>query len=77
MSLPFHSSQCGCAHDTLDAAQLDRLQAALGRIYGRQVQLQVDVDPSVLGGVQVRIGDEVLDGTVARRLAEVRRRLAA
>jgi F-type H+-transporting ATPase subunit delta len=59
----------------LDATQTERLSAALARVYGRAVQLQVDVDPSVLGGVQVRVGDEVLDGTVARRLAEVRRRL--
>jgi F-type H+-transporting ATPase subunit delta len=60
----------------LEAAQVDRLQAALGRIYGRQVQVQVDVDPTVLGGVQVRIGDEVLDGTVVRKLATARRGLA-
>ena len=59
----------------LTAAQTDRLAAVLARIYGRQVQLQVDVDPGVLGGVQVRVGDEVLDGTVVRRLDEVRRRL--
>ncbi len=55
--------------------QADRLGAVLGRIYGREVQLQVDVDPRVLGGVQVRVGDEVLDGTVARRLEDVRTRL--
>ena len=60
----------------LETAQTERLQAVLARIYGRQVQLQVDVDPRVLGGVQVRVGDEVLDGTVVRRLDDVRRRLA-
>ena len=60
----------------LDQAQVERLQATLTRIYGRQVQLQLDVDPSVLGGVQVRIGDEVLDGTVVRKLAVARRDLA-
>jgi F-type H+-transporting ATPase subunit delta len=59
----------------LTDAQTERLQVVLARIYGRQVQLQVDVDPDVLGGVQVRVGDEVLDGTVVRRLDEVRRRL--
>jgi F-type H+-transporting ATPase subunit delta len=36
----------------------------------------VDVDPSVLGGIQVRVGDEVIDGTVARNLDNVRRSLA-
>ncbi len=61
----------------LDADQEARLGASLARLYGREVQLQIDVDPSVLGGVEVRVGDEVLDGTVARRLETVRRRLAS
>jgi len=59
----------------LDPTQTRRLAAALGRLYGQDIQLQVDVDPSVLGGVQVRVGDEVVDGTVARRLDTVRRGL--
>ena len=61
----------------LDSPQVERLANALARMYGRQVALQVDVDERVLGGMQVRIGDEVLDGTVARRLADARRRLGA
>jgi F-type H+-transporting ATPase subunit delta len=60
----------------LTEEQEDRLAAALAREFGRQVQLQVEQDPAVLGGVHVKIGDEVLDGTVAGRLAEARRRLA-
>ncbi len=60
----------------LDADQEARLQASLARIYGREVQLQVDVDPTVLGGIEVRVGDEVIDGTVSRRLHDVRRSLA-
>jgi F-type H+-transporting ATPase subunit delta len=59
----------------LEAAQEQRLQGSLARLYGRDVQLQVEVDPAVLGGVQVRIGDEVLDGTVTRRLEAARRGL--
>jgi F-type H+-transporting ATPase subunit delta len=59
----------------LDATQTERLQRSLARIYGREVQLQVDVDPRVVGGVQVRIGDEVLDGTVTRKLEAARRGL--
>ena len=59
----------------LDEAQTARLASALERTYGRQVALQVDVDPSVLGGVEVRVGDSVLDGTVARGLQKARRQL--
>jgi F-type H+-transporting ATPase subunit delta len=60
----------------LEADQESRLQSSLTRIYGREVQLQVDVDPTVLGGLEVRVGDEVIDGTVSRRLHDVRRSLA-
>jgi F-type H+-transporting ATPase subunit delta len=41
------------------------------------VTLQVAVDPTVSGGVVVRMGDEVIDGSLAHRLAEARRRLGA
>ncbi|MFD7512330.1 F0F1 ATP synthase subunit delta [Streptomyces sp. NPDC059853] len=60
----------------LSDAQRDRLGRALAKLYGRQVQLNLDVDPAVLGGISVRIGDEVIHGTVADRLDEVTRRLA-
>src|SRR5690606_34504568 len=53
--------------------QQRRLAAALGRIYGRTVDVQVDVDPDVLGGVVVTVGDEVIDGSVARKLDQIRR----
>lgn len=54
----------------------DRLAAALERQYDRPVHLNVVVDPEVLGGVLVEIGDDVIDGTVAGRLDDARRRLA-
>ena len=60
----------------LDAQQSERLRTSLTRLYGHEVDLQVDVDPSVVGGVQVRVGDEVLDGTVTRKLESARRGLA-
>lgn len=52
----------------LDDDQKRRLEQALSRLKGRTVRLNVAVDPAVLGGVHVRIGDEVIDGTVASRL---------
>ena len=60
----------------LDAAQESRLASSLARMYGRQVQLHVEIDPKVIGGVEVRVGEEVLDGTVSHNLEQVRRRLA-
>ena len=57
----------------LDAGQQQRLAAALSRQLGRAVQLQVEVDPTVVGGVVVKVGDEVIDGSTVHRLAEARR----
>ncbi|GAA4112791.1 F0F1 ATP synthase subunit delta [Nocardioides fonticola] len=60
----------------LSDAEQDRLAGALARQYGRQVHLNLLVDPSVIGGIRVEIGDDVIDGTVASRLADARRRIA-
>ncbi|GAB2666664.1 F0F1 ATP synthase subunit delta [Kribbella swartbergensis] len=60
----------------LSEADRTRLAEALGRQYGRDIQLNVIVDPSVVGGVRVDIGDEVIDGTIAARLDEAQRRIA-
>jgi F-type H+-transporting ATPase subunit delta len=59
----------------LTEQERDDLAAALHRTIGSEVQLQVVVDPSLIGGLTVRIGDELIDGSVARQLAEARRRL--
>jgi F-type H+-transporting ATPase subunit delta len=53
--------------------QKQRLTAALSALKGRPVRLNVAVDPSVLGGAHVKVGDEVIDGTVASRLEQARR----
>jgi len=53
-----------------------RLAAALSAQYDRTVHLNTVVDPSVIGGVHITVGDEVVDGTVSSRLAEAGRRLA-
>jgi F-type H+-transporting ATPase subunit delta len=60
----------------LSAAQRERLLAVLTQTYGQGVHLNVVHDPTVIGGMSVKIGDELIDGTAASRLAEVRRRLA-
>lgn len=54
----------------------ERLATALGHHYDRRVDLNELVDPDVLGGIRVEVGDDVIDGTVANRLEEARRRLA-
>lgn len=59
----------------LSARQRARLAATLAAAYGHEVHLNVVLDPGVVGGLSVQVGDEVIDGTVASRLAAVRRRL--
>lgn len=59
----------------IDDEQADRLRAAIARAFGTEVVLQLVIDPSVLGGVSVRVGGEIVDGTILRRLAEARRQL--
>jgi F-type H+-transporting ATPase subunit delta len=59
----------------LSAAQRKRLADILESAYGRTMQINVAVDPSVLGGIRVQVGSEVVDGTVLARLDEARRRL--
>lgn len=60
----------------LSEEQTERLTAALAQHYGRPVHANVVVDPAVVGGVRVEIGDDVIDGTIASRLDEAGRRLA-
>jgi F-type H+-transporting ATPase subunit delta len=59
----------------LDRDQQHRLSTALARIAGRDVALKVVVDPHVVGGLVAKIGDVVIDGSIARRLGDLRTRL--
>ncbi|MBV8160654.1 MAG: ATP synthase F1 subunit delta [Acidimicrobiia bacterium] len=59
----------------LDQEQRRRLGEALERATGKQVELKVIQDPSVIGGVVARVGDTVIDGTVRRRLDQLRESL--
>lgn len=60
----------------IDEEQRTRLAEALSRSKGRPVDVKVIVDPSVMGGVVTTIGDEVIDGSVRRRLEQLRESLA-
>ncbi|WP_167108696.1 F0F1 ATP synthase subunit delta [Amycolatopsis granulosa] len=60
----------------LSAEQRERLAEQLRRIYGRPIGLHVEVDRRLGGGLVVRVGDEVIDGSAAGRIAELRRQLA-
>ena len=58
------------------AVQLERLQASLAAQYGRAPRVNLIIDPDLVGGLRVQLGDEVIDGSVATRLAELRLQLA-
>ena len=60
----------------LDESERERLALALSRIMRRQVELRVRIDPSVLGGVSISVGDTVIDGSVRHRLDKLREALA-
>lgn len=60
----------------LSENQQSRLGTALSRAYGRDIHLNIEVTPEVVGGLSIQVGDEVIDGTIAGRIAEVQRRLA-
>jgi F-type H+-transporting ATPase subunit delta len=57
----------------LTPEQRDRLRRSLSQQVGREVAVQEIIDPGVLGGVRVELGDEVFEGTVAERLEQARR----
>ncbi|MGH8785051.1 MAG: F0F1 ATP synthase subunit delta [Cupriavidus necator] len=61
----------------LEGSQLNDLVAALERKFGRKLYAQVAVDPSLIGGVSVKVGDEVLDTSVRSRLAAMQATLTA
>lgn len=60
----------------LTEADEQRLADRLAELYGRQVSLKIDVDPRIIGGVRVKVGSDLYDGTVSRRLAEAKTALA-
>lgn len=53
-----------------------RLGARLAQMYGREVSLKIIIDPKIIGGLSVQVGSDLYDGTVLRRLTEIRGALA-
>lgn len=56
----------------LDEETVRRLTASLARATGKEVEVKVLVDPSLIGGIVARVGDTVIDGSIARRVESVR-----
>jgi F-type H+-transporting ATPase subunit delta len=59
----------------LDDSERQALGRRLSSLAGRSVEMQLEVDPSILGGIVARIGDEVIDGSAKGKLMALRRRL--
>ena len=57
------------AASELSDAQRERLTEVLTRIYGHPVSVQLHIDPALLGGLAIAVGDEVIDGSLASQLA--------
>lgn len=55
----------------LSDAQADDIRSTLQNKYGRKVELTVSIDPELLGGVSIRVGDEVMDASVRGKLAQL------
>src|SRR5262249_10945664 len=67
-------AQTKAAAELTDAPH-NRLTEVLSRIYGHPVSVQLQIDPRLLGGLAISIGDEVIDGTLSSRLAAARNHL--
>jgi F-type H+-transporting ATPase subunit delta len=63
------------AASELSDAQSTRLTELLTRIYGHPVSVQLDVDPALIGGLTIAVGDEVIDGSLASKLASAETQL--
>ncbi len=61
----------------IDAVQVDSIVATLAQRYGRRIKASVSVDPELIGGVSVRVGDEVIDASVRGKLAQMASALTA
>jgi len=60
----------------LTETQTSRLQAGLNALYGRELKINMNVDPALIGGIRIQVGDEVVDASVLARLGQLQRQLA-
>lgn len=61
---------------SLGDAQLKALATSLAKVYGRELSINHVIDPSIIGGLRVQVGDDVIDGSVSSRINDVRLQLA-
>jgi len=61
---------------TLDSDTLSRLVTALNRATGKNVQLFQKVDPTILGGAIIKVGEQIIDGSLRRKLDQIQAKLA-
>ncbi len=61
--------------NAVDASEVDKLKAALKRRFGREIEIEQEVDPTMLGGAIIDAGDVVIDGSVRGRLARLEQAL--
>jgi F-type H+-transporting ATPase subunit delta len=61
----------------LTEEQRDRLAAALSAQLGFDVQINVVIDPEVVGGLRISLGGELIDGTLSSRIGDAQRRIAS
>jgi F-type H+-transporting ATPase subunit delta len=60
----------------LTETQQSRLERGLNALYGRELKINTIVDPALIGGIRIKVGDEVLDASVHARLSQLQRQLA-
>jgi F-type H+-transporting ATPase subunit delta len=60
----------------IPAAQLERLEKGLSSLYGRPLSINLVVDPEVVGGLRIQVGDDVIDGSLSARINDLRLQLA-
>ena len=75
--LPGTSFRFATARDpALPAAELDAIKAALKQRFGREVEVETDLDPSLIGGAVIDAGDVVIDGSLRGKLERLQATLA-